>query len=108
MKNIDIVNAINGLNRFVDKDKAVPIKVSYAISKNLKELKKHYEPYEESRQNLLKRQDDYDQQKLDDEFKMLCDIDVDVEIYKLSLDEIEKIDELTAKDYMALEFMLTE
>ena len=55
MKNIEIVNAINGLSEFVNKDKDVPIELSFAITANLDELTDAIKPFEKERKKIVRK-----------------------------------------------------
>lgn len=105
MKNIELVNTVNGLVAFIQKDKVVPVKVSYAISKNLKELQKKLEPFEEERGKLVERGKDKD---IEAEIKELCEIALDVDIHTIPQNVLDNASDLTTMDYMALEFMFEE
>lgn len=103
--NIDLVQAINRLSAFVDKDKVVPVQISYAISKNMKTIKDALEPYELERQKLLKNTKlSHDTQSK--KFKELCDINVEIDIHTVPTEVVEDIEQLTTKDYLALEIMI--
>lgn len=101
MKNIDMVNSVNGLNAFVSKDKVVPVALSVAISANVKTLLRELEPYDEERNKMLADNPD----DMNERFKELCNIEVDVNIRSVTPDIIEGL-ELSTKDYMSLEFMI--
>lgn len=101
MKNIDMVNSVNGLNAFVSKDKVVPVTLSVAISANVKTLLRELEPYDEERNKMLADSPE----DMNERFKELCNIEVDVNLRSVTPDIIEGL-ELSTKDYMALEFMI--
>lgn len=101
MKNIEMVNAVNALSSFVAKDKVVPVKLSFAISSNIKTLIRELEPYEEVRQKLIGKE------SVENQFKELCETEVDVNLRTVSTDLLEDV-EMSTKDYLALEFMLEE
>lgn len=101
MKNIEMLEAVNGLSEFVKKDKVVSIALSVSISANMKKLTMELEPYEEVRQKLLKK----NPEDMQDEFKELCNMDVELDIRTITPDLLEGLD-LSTKDYMALEFMI--
>lgn len=104
LSNIELVSAVNSLDAFISKDKAVPVKLSYAISKNLKNFYKLLEPYHEERQKILSKND----KNANDKLKELLQIKVDVDVFTVSADMIENIENLTTKDYMALELMIED
>lgn len=106
MTNIEMVQAVNGLNEFVKKDKVVPIALSVAISANIKSLTRELEPYEEQRVKLVDTKD-LQAEELNSRFKELCELSADVPIRKIKQDIIDGL-ELSTKDYMILEFMIEE
>ena len=75
MKNIDIIKNVNKLNEFVDKDKVVPMELSFAISANISEMMHKLEPYEVERKKLLKKPEE----EQDEPLQQLLDIDVNVD-----------------------------
>ena len=103
MKNIEMVQAVKGLNDFVGKDTVVPIALSVAISANIKTLRRELEPYEEVRHKLL----DDKPEDIESRFNELCSIETEVNLRTVSPDVLAGI-ELSTKDYMSLEFMLEE
>lgn len=103
MKNIEMVQLVNGLNGFVGKDTVVPIALSVAISANIKALRRELEPYEEIRQKLLNDKPE----DMESRFNELCSIETEVNLRTVSPDVLSRI-ELSTKDYMSLEFMLEE
>lgn len=103
MKNIEMVQAVNGLNDFVGKDTVVPIGLSVAISANIKTLRRELEPYEEVRKKLLND----NPKDAESKFTDLCNIEVDVNLRTVPPDMLDSL-ELSTKDYMSLEFMLEE
>lgn len=103
MKNIEMVQTVNGLNNFVEKDNVVPIALSVAISANIKTLQRELEPYEEVRKKLLKD----DSAEAASKFNELCNIEADVNLRTVTTDMLAGL-ELSTKDYMSLEFMLED
>lgn len=103
MKNIEMVQAVNGLNDFVGKDVVVPIALSVTISVNLKTLRRELEPYEEVRHKLLNDKPE----DMEVRFNELCSIETEVNLRTVSPDVLAGIN-LSTKDYISLEFMLEE
>lgn len=111
MKNIEMVELYNKLNEFVQKDKVIPIKVSYIISKNMNLLSSELKPYEEARQKLVMDYDvksDEEKRKIESELSELLMIDCDVNLYKMSFEELEKCDGVSTKEFMLLEQLVAE
>lgn len=101
MKNLEMVDTVNGLTEFVKKDKSAPIALSVSISANLRKLRTELEPYEEARQKLLREKPE----NMEDEFKELLNLDVEMEIRTVAAELLEGLD-LSTRDYIALEFMI--
>lgn len=122
MKNIEIVNAINGLSQFVNKDKDVPIELSFAITANLDELTNAIKPFEKEREKIVRKIEEVRQnedteaanaglEKLDEEFNRLMNIEVDTNVSAVEysvIKEIERYTKISTKDLMCLRFMIKE
>lgn len=102
MKNIEMINAANRLEEFVEKDKVIPVEVSFAIAANLNELHRKLEPFESERQRLLKKSDAGE--SMEEDFKKLYEMDVDIDIRRISKESIPT--DLSTKDIIALNFMI--
>lgn len=129
MKVTELVAIYQGLQKI--KDKALPVKVSYAINRNLKRMMPEVEAFDDSRMNVVrkyarKKEDgsyDADEKgnvQIDDvpacnkEISVLCDSEVTgVEFVKVPLAELEKcdtadFDALTVSEMEILDFMIDE
>lgn len=53
IKNFELINMINGLNKFVGKDMPLPVRVSYAVNKNIKKLFDEYKIYDKERLKIM-------------------------------------------------------
>ena len=105
--NIKLLNYVQGLNAFVNKDKAVPFKLSYAINKNLGMFRSALEPFEKTRNEILSKNLSVEEQN--EAFEDLCEIEIEIEdIYKVPMSLAEGIADLSTKDFMAIEFMLED
>lgn len=105
--NIKLINYVQGLNAFVNKDKAVPFKLSYAINKNLGMLQSALEPFEKTRNEILSKNLSIEEQN--EAFDDLCNIEIEIgDIYKVPMSLAEGIVDLSTKDFMAIEFMLED
>lgn len=127
MKNYEIIDMINELDKLADK--RLPQKISYAITRNLMKLQQDYECYTKTLQKIMSRYIDYAEKdksgnpiynengtpKIKDEKKLadfntdvsaLLNIDVDTELYYVDesfLDyDDEKYDVLTVKENFSL------
>lgn len=104
LKNIDIVNRINGLGAVADLP--LPVRLTYAIRKNAKKLESEYNDYFESLTTLKnKYQDDKESQEYTKELEDLLNIEVDIEFYKVPEDVLDGFD-ITLQQLAALDFMI--
>lgn len=111
-------------------EKKLPVRISYAIAKNIKILTKEYKTLEEERLKLCREYAEKDtkgqpiiventfkistenEQKLEEEYVSLVSIDVELEICMIEMKEFEKCDQgdrydhLTAADFVSIEFMI--
>jgi hypothetical protein len=112
MKNIEIINNINALNVLVEKDMALPVKVGYAINRNLKKLIAEYNIFEEERKKIVppnyEEKTENEKKEIDVKFNELANIEVDVEIYKINLEDFGVCDSLSARDMLILDFMIED
>ena len=108
MTNLEIVNNVNALNTFVQKDIPVPYKLSYAISKNLKKLISAVEPFEETRKSIVANESLSEEEKVNEINSILTE-ECEVEIHTISESLLELACEktdLSTKDIMLFDFMV--
>lgn len=107
LKNRDIVNFINGCAAL--KEKKLPIKIGYAINRNIIVLTEAAEAYNVAREKIIKehtekdfkgepviRDDCYvfkDKQAFNKDLEELLDIDTEVNLHTISEKDIEKCDD---------------
>ena len=107
LKNRDIVSFINGCAAL--KEKKLPIKIGYAINRNIIALTEAAEAYNMAREKIIKeyaekdskgelviRDDCYvfkDKQAFNKDLEELLDIDTEVNLYAISEKDIEKCDD---------------
>lgn len=113
MKNRDIVRNLNGLAGLQQRNNALPIKVCYAVTKNIKILTEAYKPYEEELKKLDKRYDveadNQNMSKKNEELKELLEIDnPDIVIHKIRIEDLAGCESITPVDMDALYFMIEE
>lgn len=132
MKIKDAIMNYNSLTRNPSiVDQSLPSKLSYSISRNLKNLEEEVKNYNEEREKICKRLakkdeegkpitkdgkydiDEENKQILNDELNALLDTDINVEIYMVEIDPIldqcdaaERYHVPTARELMELEFMI--
>lgn len=122
MKNRDIVTNFNNLYGIVGKNDKYPVKLSFAITKNLKILEPLAKDFEEAKNKILesccmknvdgtfkrKKSGEYEidkehKQEWEKSIEELLDIDVKVEPHMISVSDFpDSVEPLTI---MALEFM---
>lgn len=124
LSNRTIINTINAIGGA--RERALPIKASYAISKNLLKLEKEVEAYNLEREKLLKKYAEKDEEgeikadelgnikfvkkykeKWNKEISELLDIEVEVDIHKFDLSVLDNV-EMSVQELMAIDFMIQE
>lgn len=127
--NLTIRKILNDANSLaVISQKQLPIKVSYAISKNIKKLEKELKIYNEERQKLIDKycvKDDEGKNLIDEnnnlkiadehledwnkEINELMDIEVDIDIHKFNLDSLMCGNyDMTPAELMIIDYMIEE
>ena len=118
MTNNELIITRNRLNDFIEKDKVTPGKISYAITKNYKSLEEALDPLKTEQQKILKKIEEANNSDMSDEekteftnkmnksFEEILTTNVDVSIHMISENEIIDISGMSAKDYLALDFMI--
>ena len=132
MKLGEVKGTLDGLLQIAGKN--LPVKVSYAIAKNIKVLNEEFKTIEEQRIKLCEKYakkddtdkpitiekngnqvyqfDDNDEQKVNEEYAELLEEETKLDIHKVNIHEFEKCDQsdrydiLNASEYSALEFMI--
>ena len=112
MTNGQIVMTLNTINKIKEADRKLPIKLAYAINKNIQTLANTYKPYEES----LKERglDNLTPEKLnslpEDELKDFAELyscKVNVDLYKVKFADIENAD-LTINELDVIQTFMLE
>ena len=121
-----ILNDTNSLA--VISQKQLPIKVSYAIAKNIKKLESELDIYNKERQKLIDKYcikdeegnnviDENNNLKIADEhidnwnkeINDLMDIEVDIDIHKFNLDSLMNVNyDMTPAELMIIDYMIEE
>ena len=125
IRNSQIVNFINGVMNL--KEKKLPIKLGYAITRNIKIMDPIATSYEEERQKILGKyaeKDDSGNFKVEDgsyiisdisgyerEMEELLEIENEMQLHTVTIDEIEKcdleqFDALSVQDITLLDMMM--
>ena len=106
MKNIDIINRINGLG--VVADLPLPIRLTYAIRKNARKLEAEYKDYFEAYTELKEKyKDDKESPEYTKELEELLNIEVEIEFHMVteSIFDCENFD-ITLQQLAAIDFMI--
>lgn len=126
LTNRKIVNDANFLGALTHKQ--LPIKVSYAIAKNVSKIENELEIYNKERQKLIDKYcvkdeegnnviDENNQLKIADEhleawskdINELLDIEVDINIHKFNVNDLLNSNcEMTASELMLIDYMIEE
>ena len=125
LTNRKIVNDANLLGNLTHKQ--LPIKVSYAIAKNISKIEKELEIYNKERQKLIDKYclkdeegnliDENNQFKIDDgnleawnkDMNELLDIEIDINIHKFSKDDLFNSNcNITPAELMLIDYMIEE
>lgn len=127
IKNSQIVGILNGIGEV--KKKRLPVKVGFAINKNLSAMQGSIESYEAERQKIMDKyceKDDQgnlrvegkeyvlaDREAYAAEMRELLTIENEISIHTVSMNEIEKCDSekfdaVSPDDLSLLEFMIEE
>ena len=95
MTNGQIVITLNIINKIKESDRKLPIRLSYALNKNLQTLMDLYKPYAEA----IKEYGNITQEKLNSmsekelqDFTDLYNTENDVDLFKVELKDIEDAD----------------
>ncbi len=100
LKNRDIVNFINGCAAL--KEKKLPIKIGYAIHRNILSLAEAAEAYNTAREKIIEEHTEKDcegksvikdQQMFNKDLEELLDIDTEVNLHTIPEKDIEKYDD---------------
>ncbi|MBC8630257.1 DUF1617 family protein [[Eubacterium] tenue] len=107
-------------------NKELPVKVSYALAKNISKIEKELQIYNTERERLIEKYsvkdddnktviDENNQIKIQDKYledwnkdiKELQEIEVEIDIHKFKLEELNGYN-MTAAELMAIEYMIEE
>ena len=106
--------------------KELPVKVSYALAKNIAKIEKELEIYNSERQKLLDKycvKDENGQNKIDEnnqlkiqemylkdweqDIKELQNIELEIDIHKFKIDELNGYN-MTASELIAIDYMIED
>ena len=106
MKNIDIINRINGLG--VVTNLPLPIRMTYAIRKNARKLETEYNDYFESYTTLKEKyKDDKESPEYTKELEELLNIEVDIDFRMVPETIFDGANfDITLQQITALDFMI--
>lgn len=127
--NRQVIEFINSVSANKLASKRLPVKVAYAISRNLDKMNNIITSYETARKTLLDQYAEKDEegkekvkdgnyviqedqkQAFSDEMKELLEVENEIDLYTINMDEVEKCDtdkydSLTTADLMTLDIMI--
>lgn len=126
MKNSELIENINNVTAIVNRGEKLPVKLSFAITKNLKAMRALYNDYDPERMKLLKehveqnedgtlKKDENDNyifkpehvSKWQKEITELLDIDVEFTPYMVSIGNLGEF-EISPEDLYNLDFMIED
>lgn len=116
LTNRQIIRSINGMGSFKKSNTKGPVKLMYAINKNLEKMLEAIKPFETSKQELINKYcevlengtvipKEADKQKLDSELGELLDIEIEIEIFEIPIAMIEDV-QMSGEEFDAIEFMV--
>lgn len=127
--NRQVIEFINSVSANKLASKRLPVKVAYAISRNLNKMNNIITSYETARKTLLDQYAEKDEegkakvkdgnyviqedqkQAFSDEMKELLEVENEIDLHTINMDEVEKCDtdkydSLTTADLMTLDIMI--
>lgn len=127
--NRQVIEFINNVRANKLASKRLPVKVAYAISRNLDKMNNIITSYETARKTLLDQYAEKDEegkakvkdenyviqedqkQAFSDEMKELLEVENEIDLHTINMDEVEKCDtdkydSLTTADLMTLDIMI--
>lgn len=127
--NRQVIEFINNVSANKLASKRLPVKVAYAISRNLDKMNNIITSYETARKTLLDQYAEKDEegkakvkdgnyviqedqkQAFSDEMKELLEVENEIDLHTINMDEVEKCDtdkydSLTTADLMTLDVMI--
>lgn len=127
--NRQVIEFVNSVSANKLASKRLPVKVAYAISRNLNKMNNIITSYETARKTLLDQYAEKDEegkakvkdgnyviqedqkQAFSDEMKELLEVENEIDLHTINMDEVEKCDtdkydSLTTADLMTLDIMI--
>jgi len=122
IKNEVLVNSVQVLSKLNNAE--LPVKVSYKLAKNIKNIEKELSIYEEEKQKLINKYSEKDEEgksKVNEngminildvenwnkDIKELLEIEVEINVEKINIDELAKSDlKLTPAELILIDYMI--
>ena len=120
-KIVNIINSIGGLST-----KQLPVKASYAISKNILKLEKEIKTYNSEREKLLDKYAEKDDEgkrvvndtgniiidkqyveKWNKDIRELLDIEIEIDVHKFNISVLDGCN-ISTQELMLIDFMIEE
>lgn len=108
MKLWQIIDNTKALNDFIAKDKEMPFKALRAIAQNIRTMRAECEIFEKARVKCVKgyeEKSDDEKLAINEKIKEMLETEIDIAIQYIGVDDISTCT-LSAKDYIALEYMI--
>lgn len=119
LTNLEILTCYENLNKFINdaQDTKLPVKLSYAITRNFKKINELAETIGEVRTEIIKKYSDIDEDNdkyvvrkecldiFDKEVKELQKIENEVDLFMIDLSEIENYD-ISLINILRIDFMI--
>lgn len=111
LSNEKILNTINNSESLLKKQ--LPVKVSYAITKNITKLETEIKAYSKEREKLIEKYSDGEGIKPEyakawgKDIRELLEIEIEIEIHKFKLEALEGYD-ISPAEIMLIEYMVEE
>ncbi|MHA2013298.1 MAG: hypothetical protein ACTSWG_13090 [Candidatus Helarchaeota archaeon] len=114
-----LINSINSLNELIKKD--LPIKVAYALSKNIKKINDEMRAFEDIKNKLFEKYGEDIEEKgkkfkrikeenlkiYQEELNKIIDDVCEIDIHKVKIDQFEDV-KIKPGDLIAISFMLED
>lgn len=116
LTNREIIRSINGMNSFKRGGSKGPVKMMYAINKNIEKMLEAIKPFETSKQEILDKYCEVSEngavipkkekrKELDSELGELLDIEIEVEVFKIPFSTVEDV-QMSSEEFDAIEIMI--
>lgn len=120
LSNEKLANSINVLSKLINME--LPIKLSYAFSKNITKIDRELEVYNKERQRLIEKYGEKDEEgklkvkedgninildvdNFNKDIKEILEIETDIDIHVIDLDSVNEDIKITPGDLIVIDYM---